>query len=69
MPVAVALDCQDRQIIGYVTLLATIKGADIRTLMDRCLWVRFGEESLPSNGCRTTDLSTQRRQPYSMPKT
>jgi len=44
--VAVALDCHDREVISFVTSLATFKGADIRTLMDRCLWARFGEPSL-----------------------
>ena len=44
--VAVALDCHDREVLGYVTSLRTFKGADIRTLMDRCLWARFGGQSL-----------------------
>ncbi len=44
--VAFALDCHDREVVGYVTSLRTFTGAEIRTLMDRCLWGRFGEQAL-----------------------
>jgi transposase InsO family protein len=44
--VAVAIDCHDREVPAYVASPRPLTGADIRTLMDRTLWARFGEAVL-----------------------
>ena len=44
--VAFAIDCHDREVPAYVASPRPLTGADIRTLMDRTLWARFGEAAL-----------------------
>jgi putative transposase len=44
--VAFAIDCHDREVPAYVASPRPLTGADIRTLMDRTLWARFGEAVL-----------------------
>src|SRR5437773_12195950 len=44
--VAFAIDCHDRELLAYVASPRPLTGADIRTLMDRALWARFGEATL-----------------------
>src|SRR5215468_1825207 len=44
--VAFAIDCHDREVPAYVASPRPLTGADIRTLMDRALWARFGEVTL-----------------------
>ena len=44
--VAFAIDCHDREVLAYVASPRPLTGADIRTLMDRALWARFGEATL-----------------------
>jgi putative transposase len=44
--VAFAIDCHDREVPAYVASPRSLTGADIRTLMDRTLWARFGEATL-----------------------
>jgi putative transposase len=46
--VAFAIDCHDREVAAYVASPRPLTGADIRTLMDRTLWARFGEATLKS---------------------
>jgi transposase InsO family protein len=41
--VAFAIDCHDREVPAFVASPRSLTGADIRTLMDRTLWARFGE--------------------------
>jgi putative transposase len=44
--VAFALDCHDREVTGHVAVARPLNGGDIRLLLDRSLWGRFGEASL-----------------------
>jgi len=44
--VAFALDGHDREVPAWVASPRPLTGADIRTLMDRTLWARFGEAAL-----------------------
>jgi len=44
--VAFAIDCHDREVPAYVASPRPLTGADIRTLMERTLWARFGEAML-----------------------
>jgi putative transposase len=44
--VAFAIDCHDREVPAWVASPRPLTGADIRTLMDRTLWARFGEPTL-----------------------
>ena len=44
--VAFAIDCHDREVPAFVASPRPLPGADIRTLMDRMLWARFGEATL-----------------------
>ena len=46
LSVAFAIDCHDREVPAYVASPRPLTGADIRTLMDRTLWARFGEATL-----------------------
>jgi len=46
LSVAFAVDCHDREVPAYVASPRPLTGADIRTLMDRTLWARFGEATL-----------------------
>jgi len=41
--VAFAVDCHDREVPAWTASPRPLTGADIRTLMDRTLWARFGE--------------------------
>jgi putative transposase len=44
--VAFAIDCHDREVPAYIASPRPLTGADIRSLMDRTLWARFGEAAL-----------------------
>ena len=44
--VAFAIDCHDREVPAFVASPRPLTGADVRTLMDRTLWARFGEAAL-----------------------
>jgi len=44
--VAFALDCHDREAIDYVGVARDLTGQDIRLLLDKALWSRFGERTL-----------------------
>lgn len=44
--VAVALDCHDREVLGHVAEVKALSGADVRLLLDRSIWSRFGEATL-----------------------
>lgn len=44
--VAFVIDCHDREVLAHVAAPRSLKGADIRTLMERALWGRFGEAAL-----------------------
>jgi putative transposase len=44
--VAFTIDCHDREVPAYVASPQPLTGRDIRTLMDRTLWARFGEATL-----------------------
>ena len=46
LSVAFAIDCHDREVLAYIASPRSLTGADIRTLMDRALWARFGEATL-----------------------
>jgi len=46
LSVAFAIDCHDREVPAFVASPRSLTGADIRTLMDRTLWARFGEAAL-----------------------
>ena len=46
LSVAFAIDCHDREVPAYLASPRALTGADIRTLMDRTLWARFGETTL-----------------------
>jgi transposase InsO family protein len=46
LSVAFAIDCHDREVPAFVASPRPLTGADIRTLMDRTLWARFGEATL-----------------------
>jgi len=44
--VAFAIDCHDRELLAHVAAPRTLRGADIRTLMEKAMWKRFGEAAL-----------------------
>ena len=44
--VAFAIDCHDREALAFVASPRPLTGADIRLLMDRTLWARFGEPAV-----------------------
>ena len=46
LSVAFAIDCHDREVSAYVATPRPLTGGDIRLLMDRTLWARFGEATL-----------------------
>jgi transposase InsO family protein len=46
LAVAVALDCHDREVLAFSAAPRSLTGADVRNLMDRSLWARFGEATL-----------------------
>jgi putative transposase len=67
LSVAFAIDCHDREVLAYRASPRSLTGADIRTLMDRALWARFGEATLKTphaiqwlsdNGPRYTATAT-----------
>lgn len=44
--VAFVIDCHDREVLAHVAAPRSLKGSDIRALMERALWKRFGEAAL-----------------------
>jgi putative transposase len=44
--VAFALDCHDREALDWVGVVGDLSGQDIRLLLDKALWARFGERTL-----------------------
>ena len=46
LSVAFAIDCHDREVLASVASPRPLAGTQIRTLMDRALWARFGEATL-----------------------
>jgi putative transposase len=44
--VAFALDCHDREALEHVAAARDLNGQDIRLLLDKALWARFGERTL-----------------------
>ena len=44
--VAFAIECHDREVPADVASPRALTGGDIRTLMDRALWARFGDAPL-----------------------
>lgn len=44
--VAFVIDCHDREALAHVAAPRSLKGIDIRGLMERALWKRFGESAL-----------------------
>jgi transposase InsO family protein len=44
--VAFVLDGHDRELLAHVAAPRTLRGGDIRVLMERALWRRFGEQAL-----------------------
>lgn len=44
--VAFVIDCHDREVLAHVAAPRSLRGSDVRTLMDRALWKRFGEAAL-----------------------
>jgi len=46
LSVAFAIDCHDREVFAWTASPRPLTGADIRTLMDKALWARFGEATL-----------------------
>lgn len=44
--VAFALDCHDREALAHVAVARDLNGHDIRLLLDRSIWGRFGERTL-----------------------
>jgi transposase InsO family protein len=46
LSVAFAIDGHDREVFAWTASPRPLTGADIRTLMDKALWARFGEATL-----------------------
>ena len=46
LSVAFAIDCHDREVLAWTASPRPLNGGDIRTLMDKALWARFGEAAL-----------------------
>jgi len=46
LSVGFVLDCHDREVPAWGASPRALTGADIRALMDRTLWARFGEATL-----------------------
>lgn len=40
---AFAIDCHDREVLAWTASPRPLNGGDVRTLMDKTLWARFGE--------------------------
>ena len=45
LSVAFAIDCHDREVFAWTASPRPLNGGDIRTLMDKALWARFGDEA------------------------
>jgi putative transposase len=45
LSVAFAIDCHDREVFAWTASPRPLNGGDIRTLMDKAVWARFGEET------------------------
>lgn len=45
---AFTLDCHDREVLGHVAVARPLNGSDVRLLLDRSVWGRFGEATLRS---------------------
>jgi putative transposase len=43
LSVAFAIECHDREVFAWTASPRPLKGGDIRRLMDKALWARFGE--------------------------
>jgi putative transposase len=43
LSVVFAVDCHDREVLAWTASPRALTGADVRTLMDKALWARFGE--------------------------
>jgi len=43
LSVTFAIDCHDREVFAWTASPRPLNGGDIRTLMDKALWARFGE--------------------------
>jgi putative transposase len=43
LSVAFTIDCHDREVFAWTASPRPLNGGDIRTLMDKALWARFGE--------------------------
>jgi putative transposase len=65
--VAFALDCHDREAVDYVAAARELSGHDVRLLLDKALWSRFGGRTLKTpiviewlsdNGGAYTSLET-----------
>lgn len=46
LSVAFSIDCHDREVFAWTASPRPLTGADIRTLMDKALWARFGDAAL-----------------------
>lgn len=46
LSVAFAIDCHDREVFVWTASPRPLTGADIRMLMDKALWARFGETAV-----------------------
>ena len=44
------IDCQDWEVVAICGAPRSFSGADIRTLMERTLWRRFGEGAIGTQG-------------------
>jgi transposase InsO family protein len=55
--VAFAIDCHDREVPAYVASPRPPTSSDIRTLIDRMRWARFGEATL-----KVDDAGLERRE-------
>jgi transposase InsO family protein len=43
---AFTLDCHDREVLAFVAEARALSGSDVRLLLDRSIWSRFGEAAL-----------------------
>ena len=43
---AFSLDCHDREALGFVGAARALNDSDVRLLLDRSNWTRFGEAAL-----------------------
>jgi transposase InsO family protein len=64
LSVAFAIDCHDREVFAWTASPRPLNGDDIRTLMDRMQWARFGEAALKvraSSRVGSTTTTPERR--------